>query len=171
MPTKETYAKMSPEQKQQRLEYNSVYGKNHPNKRRKWAKTWHDKNRKHVREYAKTYGKAKQKDGAARCLAKNRELKHKYHGFTLAQLEQMIQAQNKKCACCFDSLPKEQVFEDGNTLPSRFIRLDHDHETNQIRGVLCHHCNSGLGMFRDSPERLQNAIDYLKRSLEFENVT
>jgi formate dehydrogenase maturation protein FdhE len=40
--------------------------------------------------------------------------------------------------------------------------LDHDHDTQQFRGWLCSHCNRGLGHFRDSPERLQKAITYLK---------
>ena len=42
--------------------------------------------------------------------------------------------------------------------------IDHNHQTNHIRGVLCHHCNSGLGLFRDNPAILESAIDYLKRS-------
>lgn len=38
---------------------------------------------------------------------------------------------------------------------------DHDHVTGKFRGMLCNACNSGLGFFRDSPERLRRAIDYL----------
>ena len=39
---------------------------------------------------------------------------------------------------------------------------DHDHETLELRGVLCHWCNTGLGMFRDDPSSLAAAIVYLK---------
>lgn len=42
--------------------------------------------------------------------------------------------------------------------------LDHDHKTGQVRGRLCGTCNSGLGMFRDSPELLVSAIEYLEDS-------
>ena len=44
---------------------------------------------------------------------------------------------------------------------------DHDHETNQLRGILCSQCNPALGLFQESPEILQKAIEYLK---EWKNV-
>ena len=39
--------------------------------------------------------------------------------------------------------------------------VDHCHTTNQIRGMLCNHCNRGLGHFRDDPELLEFARIYL----------
>jgi hypothetical protein len=43
------------------------------------------------------------------------------------------------------------------------LAVDHDHSSGEFRGLLCHGCNTGLGKFRDSPEMLQTAIDYLLR--------
>lgn len=42
------------------------------------------------------------------------------------------------------------------------LYLDHCHETGKIRGLLCLQCNSGLGSFRDDPDRLASAIRYLQ---------
>jgi hypothetical protein len=30
-----------------------------------------------------------------------------------------------------------------------------------VRGLLCHHCNIGIGAFNDSPAKLTKAIKYL----------
>jgi len=42
-------------------------------------------------------------------------------------------------------------------------RLHVDHSSAGVRGMLCHHCNTGLGHFRDDPELLLRAIMYLKQ--------
>ena len=41
-------------------------------------------------------------------------------------------------------------------------RIDHDHGTGNVRGVLCHACNVSLGLFGDDPVRLRRAADYLE---------
>lgn len=39
--------------------------------------------------------------------------------------------------------------------------VDHNHSTGNVRGLLCNSCNTGLGLFRDNPELLAHAVDYL----------
>ena len=46
----------------------------------------------------------------------------------------------------------------------RGLFVDHCHITGKIRGLLCHYCNSGLGLFKDSECLLEKTINYLKSS-------
>ena len=64
----------------------------------------------------------------------------------------MLAAQDGKCGICETTAPG-----------SRLVRfpIDHCHTTGKIRGLLCEHCNRGLGMFRDDPALLRRAISYL----------
>lgn len=73
-------------------------------------------------------------------------------GFTLKLVEECIEMQGGKCAICSVEL---------RSLPRKQVHADHCHGTTQARGVLCHHCNTGLGAFRDDPKRLLRAIEYL----------
>lgn len=43
------------------------------------------------------------------------------------------------------------------------LHLDHDHNTGEIRGVLCMVHNTALGKFQDNIDYLEKAIIYLKR--------
>ena len=42
--------------------------------------------------------------------------------------------------------------------------IDHDHKTGELRGLLCHQCNVGLGNFSDSIDRMLTAILYLLKA-------
>ena len=67
----------------------------------------------------------------------------------------LLVSQEGKCAIC-GRTGEEPAMRYGGRLV-----LDHNHTTNEIRGLLCGSCNIGLGHFKDSPELLQKAKEYL----------
>lgn len=79
------------------------------------------------------------------------------YGMTMEQFEVLNLSQNGLCAIC-----GEPPYKDQEDPRKKRLSVDHNHETGLVRGLLCDSCNIGIGMFRDSPERLQSAIDYLK---------
>jgi hypothetical protein len=44
--------------------------------------------------------------------------------------------------------------------------LDHCHHTETFRGWICGNCNTGLGAFKDSIDRVRNAVAYLQKHEE-----
>lgn len=75
------------------------------------------------------------------------------YGIGLAEYAALFEAQSGACALCGDS----QI--------GRRLAVDHCHETKKIRALLCVKCNLGLGQFKDSPELLEKAAQYLRLHL------
>ncbi len=65
------------------------------------------------------------------------------------RFEELLILQDNKCAIC-------------NCEITTKCHIDHCHESNKVRGLLCSLCNKGLGQFKDNIEYLTNAIKYLK---------
>ena len=70
------------------------------------------------------------------------------YGLGVEVLSRMLQEQGGLCAICREN---------------EATHVDHNHRTKQIRGVLCHSCNSSIGHFMDDPIRLRAAADYLEQ--------
>lgn len=73
----------------------------------------------------------------------------RYVGLTKEDYIAKIAASNGLCECCGEPYAKPSV--------------DHCHTSGIIRGVLCQACNSGIGQFKNSADRLRKAADYLDR--------
>ena len=76
-------------------------------------------------------------------------------GLSLEEYDAMFADQGGRCAICGQPPRK------GSSL-----HVDHDHETGEVRGLLCFRCNGGLGQFKEDADRLLAALEYLGRDLE-----
>jgi len=100
-------------------------------------KKWAEDNPDRIREY-------RNKDSwtlAKRCARR---------GITPEQLFDRYERQEECCAICKDEIT---IIDSA---------IDHNHKTGEFRGVLCKQCNRALGMFKDDPEVIANAVEYLQ---------
>lgn len=72
----------------------------------------------------------------------------KKYGLTIAEADRMWAS---PCSIC-------GFFEAGEMV------IDHCHDSGGVRGTLCHPCNVSIGHFRDDPDLLERAAQYLRRS-------
>ena len=80
--------------------------------------------------------------------SKQYRLKSTY-GITIERYEEMLEAQSGVCAIC-------------NKTDDHFsLAVDHDHNSGEVRGLLCSQCNRALGLFKDSKQTLVAATKYL----------
>src|SRR5574337_339575 len=85
----------------------------------------------------------------------NWRLKYKF-GITVEQYMEMIHAQNEKCAIC--EMPIAPLMSGSGNRGSACV--DHDHRTSKVRAILCHGCNTAIGLFDDNPEIIERAASY-----------
>jgi hypothetical protein len=77
------------------------------------------------------------------------------YGITLAEYDRLFNDQNGVCAIC------------QKTNGEIALCIDHNHATNEVRGLLCNLCNRGIGLFNDDEKLLIKAAIYVKRGVPF----
>ena len=77
------------------------------------------------------------------------------YGISAATFAEMLLKQGGKCTCCgklfdMEGRPKDRAC------------VDHNHNTNEVRNLLCGECNLAAGNVRDSSERAEQLAAYLR---------
>lgn len=137
-----------------RRAYSSAY-----QKRKRHEPTFRAKNAAHRRRYrTRTYVRERERayDKQRRSRPEVRERERFIQRgrwdpsciLTMDQYQARYEAQNESCKIC--------------GTPALRLHVDHCHDSNRIRGLLCKQCNLGLGHFRDRPEILRAAASYLE---------
>lgn len=71
---------------------------------------------------------------------------------TIEDYINMVNEQSNLCAIC--GKPEKD---------NKVLSIDHNHETGEIRGLLCNSCNTGIGHLKEKIEILEKAITYLNK--------
>jgi len=84
-------------------------------------------------------------------LLHHQHRKYERRGITKEQYDIVFEAQEGVCAICKKPSKDQQS-----------LAMDHNHKTNEFRGLLCKECNRALGLLGDNIGILENATNYLK---------
>ena len=127
--------------KEQQKEYDKAYYAKHKNKKILTSRIHYNNNKEKInanrKERYKTVGK---------------EIHlFKQYGITVDDYNAIFTEQNGKCGIC----------ETHQSELKQALSVDHNHKTGEVRGLLCHNCNIGIGYLKDDVNILQNAIQYL----------
>ena len=109
---------------------------------REYMRAWREKNRARLNEYQRNRYHETKGDRKVYINSVKR-----LYNVTEEDIKKLLDTE--QCECCGDT--------SGNYV------VDHDHETEEVRGFLCNPCNKALGFANDNPEILRNLADYLER--------
>jgi len=151
--------------KERHANYMREFYKKHPGYSTKYVRKWRESHPVENKEAHKEYRDKPQSKEQKLAKQRQRRAADPYYstrsratkwGLTAQQLVDMVAAQGGLCASC--RLPPQMK-------KYKVLAVDHDHVTGKVRGLLCHNCNVTLGLQKDSIERLEALIAYLKRTM------
>lgn len=88
----------------------------------------------------------------------------KRYGLSMEQYFSLLDRCNGACEICGATLSRD------GANGTRRMAIDHDHNTGQVRGILCRACNTSVGVLGDDISGLKRALAYLTRSKQRETV-
>lgn len=92
--------------------------------------------------------------------AKGRETNlRRNYGITQEQYDLMVFQQGGVCAIC----KQPETLINGKTKRVQLLAVDHNHETGEVRELLCNTCNYLVGYCDLDRERVKNVLKYLKK--------
>ena len=114
------------------------------------TKSWQSRNPDKVKTARKNY----RTENPEKIKTSRRRCGIRTYGITPEHYALMLTAQAGRCAICHKPPGGKQQ-----------LGIDHCHTRDHVRGLLCNNCNNGLGRFKDNPDLLRAAADYLEMTL------
>ena len=121
--------------------YRRLYNEKNKVFKKEYNRKYRELNREKLRDMANGWAKNNP------LVVKNYILKRRY-GVSVEIYNELLNKQNGCCAICGIHYTKFK----------RSMHIDHCHESNKIRGILCVNCNTALGHFKENIGLLQQAI-------------
>jgi len=157
MPTrrnyKEEYARWkelhTPEERRKYgREWMAAWKKNNPKKYRAKVVATQPKRNEAARKYRATE-KGKRKSS-------NTYLRANYN-ISIEDYEKMFAEQRGLCFVC--KQPERRIAKSGQLMA---LDVDHNHQTGEVRKLLCHACNVSIGFLDESSDRMRALADYIE---------
>jgi hypothetical protein len=82
----------------------------------------------------------------------------RFYGISLEDFATQLEIQGGRCANCRCMLTLG--IENARTGDSAVV--DHNHDDDSLRGILCNHCNRGIGLLGDNSDGVKRATEYLE---------
>jgi len=148
------YANMTEEQRQRKRERGRKYAltmtEEQRARRKESLRQWEAKNPERKKSYYQRYYQAnKEKISLRRKQNTRRSEVLRRYDLTAGSYDLLLASQGNKCAVCQEDF-------------SRTPHVDHDHDTDVVRGLLCSQCNTALGLLKDSARIAFLAASYLQ---------
>lgn len=141
-------------------EISKRFRERHPEKVKETQKKWREKNKDKLKEKNKITNSNRDKDKHNEYMkewrkkkpynSKNADLK-KCYGITIDDYNKKLEHQDYKCAIC--NMPQGK----------RALAVDHNHSTGQVRDLLCHKCNTSIGLMDENIDKIKSLISYLEK--------
>ena len=76
---------------------------------------------------------------------------NRHYNLSLEDYNRMYEEQNGKCYLCEKNIAGKE------------IKVDHNHKTGKVRKLLCHNCNTSLGLLKEDIKLFEKCINYLRQ--------
>lgn len=106
----------------------------------------------HLRPYCKECTSKRRKQLLSKETIRQRNLEKNFGKGALDVYKKLFEEQGGVCAIC--STPENGRYSN--------LSIDHNHDTNEIRGLLCNNCNRGIGLLKDNPKLMRKAANYVE---------
>lgn len=115
---------------------------------RKQQKKRYSKNAQKMRAKQREYNLAHPE------ISRKINLKKKY-GITQEHYNLMFEQQGGVCLVC--GKPETATYKES----VKCLAVDHNHQINKIRGLLCQRCNTALGLLNENPVVIKSLLEYI----------